>query len=76
MLEGWKSGKFISQIHYAGEEYFGEFSDDGQEYEHVGCIYKVDKKGACKETDIFLMYDADDSEWKFDSDVVSKSGLI
>ena len=76
LLEGWKSGKFISQIHYAGEEYFGEFTDDGQEYEHVGCIYKVDKKGAYKETDIFLMYDSDDSEWKFDSDVISKSGLI
>jgi len=76
ILEGWKSGKFISQIHYDGEEIFGEFTDDGQDYEHVGCIYKVDKKGAYKETDIFLMYDADESEWKFDSDVISKSGLI
>jgi hypothetical protein len=76
ILEGWKSGKIISQIHYAGEEYFGEFTDDGQEYEHVGCIYKVDKKGTYKETDIFLMYDADENEWKIDAMVISNSGLI
>lgn len=76
ILEGWKSGKFISQIHYSGEEFFGEFTDDGQEFEHVGCVYKVDKKGAYKETDIFLMYDTDENEWKLDSEVISKSGLI
>lgn len=76
VLEGWKSGKFISQIHYDGEEIFAEFTDDGQEYEHVGCIYQVDKKGAYKETDIFLMFDSDDGEWKFDADVILKSGLI
>lgn len=76
LLEGWKTGKLISQIHYDGEEYFGDFTDDGQEYEHVGCIYKVDKKGDYKETDIFLMFDADDSEWKYDPEVISKSGLV
>ena len=76
ILEGWKSGKFISQIHYDGEEIFAEFTDDGQEYEHVGCIYQVDKKGTYKETDIFLMYDGDEGEWKFDADVILKSGLI
>ena len=26
LLEGWKSGKFISQIHYDGEEVFVEFT--------------------------------------------------
>lgn len=76
LFEGWKSGKLISQIHYAGEEYFGEFTDDGQNFEHVGCIYKVDKKGVYKDTDIFLMYDPDEVEWKFDSEPILNSGFI
>ena len=71
ILEGWKAGKFISQIHYDGVEIFAEFTDDGQAFEHVGCVYQVDKKGAYKETDIFLMFDGDEGEWKFDADVIS-----
>jgi hypothetical protein len=69
-LEGWKSGKIISQVHYNGEEVFPEFTDEGQEYEHVGCVYQVDKKGAYKEADIFLM--RDEEEWKFDAEVIAK----
>ena len=76
ILEGWKTGKFISQIYYDGKEIFAEFSDEGQEYEHVGCIYKVDKKGNYEETEIFLMFDTDESEWKFDLEAITKSGLI
>jgi len=70
ILEGWKSGKIISQVHYNGEEVFPEFTDEGQEYEHVGCVYQVDKKGAYKEADIFLM--RDEEEWKFDAEVIAK----
>jgi hypothetical protein len=69
ILEGWKSGKIISQIHYNGEEVFADVTDDGSEHEHIGCVYQVDKKGLYKETDIFLM--RDEEEWKFDSDVIS-----
>jgi hypothetical protein len=76
ILEGWKAGKLISQVLYDGEEIFVDFSDDGQSYEHVGCIYKVDKKGSYKETDIFLMFDDDSDEWKFDADVITNCGLI
>jgi hypothetical protein len=76
ILEGWKTGNFISQIYYDGEEVFLEFFDNGLEYEHVGCIYKVDKKGNYEETEIFLMFDPDEGEWKFDPEAISKSELV
>ena len=32
--------------------------------------------GKAKSYQLFLMYDADESEWKFDLEDISKSGLI
>lgn len=69
LLEGWKSGNIISQIFYDGEEIFADFTDNGQDYEHVGCIYTADKNGNYKDTDIFLMFDVDEGLWKFDASV-------
>ena len=73
ILEGWKSGKIISQIKYMGEEIFIDFSDDGQTQEHIACTYTTDSKGNYKDTDIFLMFDAEEEEWKFDEEIISKA---
>ena len=56
-----------------GEEIFIDFSDDGQTQEHIACTYTTDSKGNYKDTDIFLMFDAEEEEWKFDEEIISKA---
>jgi len=70
ILEGWKCASIISRVLYDGNEIDIEWTDDGLEMRHVLCFYKTDKKGAYRDTDIALMFNDEESEWKFDSDPI------